>query len=666
MNLRAVYISLILLFCFSFVIAQNTQTSIIELEKQKFLSYQNYSFNKTSSNQNQFDIKFYHIKLEVFPDLKHLQGSVLIKGRSLINSLDHAEFDLYSNMSVDSIVQNGSTLSFQRFSDRISINFPNPINQNEIFEIEIFYQGNPQSSNFNSFNWGDYQGTPRIWTLSEPYGAPSWWPCKDNPADKADSVFIDITVPNNSVAASNGILVGIAPNTNNRHTYYWETRYPMSSYLAFIAASDYMQFNDWYVSTEGDSMPLNYYVYPEFYTDALEDFSITRDMVTAFSSLFGEYPFIKEKYGMASVMGGASMEHQTLTTLNQRHITGNHQGDYVVAHELAHQWFGDAITMKSWQHIWLNEGFATYSEALWQENHYGQQAYHQYMEDMDIGYFEGAIFIEDTLDISTLFNTTVYHKGAWVLHMLRGVLGDSIFFEGLKKYATDPDFYYGNATTEDFQNIYEVISNEDLDWFFKQWIYRPGRPLYRYHWSVIENSSPYTTILTIDQTNLQFLQNNMPYKMPLQIRLTGGSLDQTLTVWDSLSSQQFEFATEQIPTNLDVDPDNWVLKKLEKEETGEFVGIPTKFKLSQNYPNPFNSSTAIIYGVPVPGEIKIEIYNVLGKRVFDKLISERMIAFHRFIWNGKDNHDNDLPSGIYFYRFSQQRNTITRKMILVR
>jgi len=660
-NLRIVYISLFPLFFFSFLIAQDTQTSIIELEKQKFQTYKQYSNTKTNFNQNQFDIKFYHLKLDVFPDSKHLQGSVVIKGQSRVNSLDHVELDLYSNMVVDSIIQNGLPLPYQRINDQLHITFVQPIQQAEMFDIEIFYQGNPQPPGSNSFNWGNYQGTPRIWTLSEPYGAPFWWPCKDSPTDKADSVFIDITAPDNLVSVSNGILVGITSNIDNRHTFHWETRYLISNYLVFIAIADYMEFNDLYNST-----PLKYYVYPELLTYAFEDFSITNDMISVFAPLFGEYPFINEKYGMASVMSGASMEHQTLTTLNQGHISGTHRGDYVIAHELAHQWFGDAITMRSWSHIWLNEGFATYSEALWFEHNKGKKFYHQYMEGMDLGYFEGTVFVEDTTDIPTLFSRTVYRKGAWVLHMLRGVLGDSVFLDGLKKYATDPDFHYGNATTEDFQNICETVSNMDLDWFFEQWIYRHGRPVYRYYWSVQGDSPPYTTILTIDQSNLRSHYNNLPYKMPLQIHLTGGNLDQNFTRWDSLRSQQFEFETDQRPTNLEIDPDNWVLKKLEKAATGEFVGVPTKFRLSQNYPNPFNSSTTIIYGVPFPGEVKIEIYNVLGKQVFGQFISERIVAFHKFNWDGKDNLGNDLPSGIYFYRFSQQNAAVVRKMILVR
>lgn len=666
MNLRAAHIPLLLLVTFSLLKAQDSQPGIIELEKQKFLSHQSHSINKTNSNQNQFDIKSYQIRLDVYPDARHLKGRVLIRGQSTINSLDHVAIDLYSQMVVDSIVQNGMPLTYQRLNAGLHITFLQPIQQGEMFDLEIFYQGNPQPAGSNSFNWGNYQDTPRIWTLSEPYGAPFWWPCNDNPTDKADSVFIDITVPDTLIAVSNGMLTGITINSNNRHTYYWKTRYPISSYLVFITIADYAQFNDWYVSGGVDSMPLNYYVYPELLAYAQEDFGITNEMLGNFALLFGEYPFIKEKYGMASVMAGASMEHQTLTTLNQRHITGTHQGDYIVAHELAHQWFGDAITMRNWSHIWLNEGFATYSEALWFEHYYGKQFYHQYMEGMDLGYFEGTVFVEDTTDISTLFSSTVYRKGAWVLHMLRGVLGDSIFFTGLKRYATDPNFHYGNANTQDVQNIFEAASNRDLDWFFEEWVYRHGRPVYRYYWSVKGDSPPYTTFLTIDQSNSQSSYNTLPYKMPLQIHLTVGNLDQDFMIWDSSWSQQFEFATDQKPTKLEIDPDNWVLKKVEKVPTGEFVGIPTRFKISQNYPNPFNSSTTIIYGMDIPGDVKIEIFNVLGKRVFDESISQRRIAFHKFIWDAKDNHGNDLPSGIYFYRFSRQDYAIIRKMILVK
>lgn len=657
---------LLLLAGFTFLKAQDSPLDLIESEKQSFLEQREYFAPDANSNQSQFDVQFYQINLDVFPGNKYLKGTVLIQGESRANGLERLDIDLYSNMAVDSIMQTDVALSYQVFSDHLEIDLPQPLQQGERFAVKIYYQGNPERIGFGSFNWNSYQGKPRIWTLSEPYGAPTWWPCKDDPADKADSVYMSVTVPEQLVAVSNGILKQITPAPNFRLTYQWETHYPISSYLVFFAAADYSQFDDWYISVNGDSMPLNYFVYPEKLQAAQVDFAITKDMIGAFAALFGEYPFIKEKYGMASVVGGASMEHQTLTTLNQVYITGDHSGDGVVAHELAHQWFGDAITMRKWQHIWLNEGFATYCEALWEEHARGKEAYRLYMNGKDTGYFKGNVFVEDTSSISALFSITVYYKGAWVLHMLRGVLGDSLFFNAFNKYATAPNLIYANALTSNFKSIYESMANQNLDWFFDQWLYRPGRPVFRCQWHVQGSASPYVTVLKVDQFNSQTNLSDMPYKMPLQIRLSGVNWDQLVTIWDSLPSQQFDFITEQPPQKLEVDPGDWVLKKLEIVQSGEFVGIPTEFKLSQNYPNPFNSSTTIIYGMPFPGEVKIEIYNVLGKRVYNNFRSEKLIAFHRFVWDGKDNNGNALPSGIYFYRFSQGENAIARKMILAR
>lgn len=657
---------LFLLTLFAFLKAQDSYLNLIESEKQSFMAQGTFSSYLANSNQSKFDVRFYDINLDVFPGSQYLKGAVVIEGESRANGLDRLDIDLFSNMTVDSIIQDSTAISYQAFSDHIEIDLPQPLQENQHFSMKIYYRGNPQRIGFGSFNWNSYHGTPRIWTLSEPYGAPTWWPCKDNPADKADSVFISITVPEQLVAVSNGVLKQIIPAPNSRHTYYWETRYPISPYLVFFAAADYSQFNGWYISMNGDSMPLNYFVYPEELQAAQEDFSITEEMIGAFGALFGEYPFIKEKYGMASVMGGASMEHQTLTTLNHIYIAGDHSGDGVVAHELAHQWFGDAITMRKWQHIWLNEGFATYSEALWEEYAHGKQAYRQLMNEKDTGYFIGNVFVEDTSDISTLFSLTVYYKGAWTLHMLRGIIGDTLFLKALKQYASSRALKYGNAVTEDFVTICETVANRNLHWFFEQWLYRPGRPVYRYQWEVQGSASRFVTDLKIDQYNSQSNRSNLPYKMPLQIHLSGENWEQSVTVWDSLYSQRFEFITEQRPQKLEVDPEDWVLKKLEEVESGEFVGIPTEFKLSQNYPNPFNSSTTIIFGMPMPGEVKIEIYDVLGKRVYRNLLSENLIAFHRFVWDGKDNRGNALPSGIYFYRFSQGASAIARKMILVR
>lgn len=645
---------------------QKMLENLRELEKARFAARQSLNPVQTSPAQRQFDVQFYRLNLTIRPDLQLLQGSVVIEGVSLASPLSHLEINLFDNMAVEAIRQQGSSLNYQRSGDRLEIQLAAPLQNGEAFSIEIFYRGQPRAAGLRAFNWSYFQGVPRIWTLSEPYGAPAWWPCKDDPADKADSVFLNITVPQNLVVASNGVLAGITPLPGNYHTYSWETRYPISTYLVFLAIADYAEFSDCYVSAAGDSLPLQYYVFPELLELARDDFSVTKEMIAAFAPIFGEYPFIREKYGMASVPAGASMEHQTLTTLNVKFITGTHSGDYAVAHELAHQWFGDCITPRRWPHIWLNEGFATYGVGLWEEYRGGKTAYHQYMNEIDIGSFEGALFVEDTTNLRALFSVTVYQKGAWVLHMLRGVLGDSLFFAALKSYATSPGLAYGNAVTEDFQQICETVSGQDLSWFFEQWVYRVGRPVYEYRWKTQADGAGYKTTLEIFQENLQPQFNTLPYKMPLQIRLAGGGSDTLFTIWDSLPAQEFRFHTDFRPNQLEIDPQRWVLKKLRRIEEGEFTGIPLYFKLSQNFPNPFNGYTTILYGVPRPAFVQIEIFDLLGRKVYTHRTPRVFTGFHSFTWDGKDNSGNPLPGGVYFYRFSDGQAALTRKLLLVR
>ncbi len=646
--------------------SKQSSHQLIESEKEQFAKYIALQQAASGSRQNQFDVHFYRLNLDINPKNRLLQGAVLIEGRSTVAGLELLEIDLLNNMTMDSVLQNEEKLSFERVANRVLIELAHPLQTDEEFSIEIFYQGNPRRFDFGAFVWSSNLGVPRIWTLSEPFGAPAWWPCKDDPADKVDSVFLNITVPDSLVAAANGLLVDVTETDDARKTYSWETRYPISNYLIVLAIANYVEFSDWYVSAASDSMLLQYFVYPEYETEARDDFAITNSMMEAFVSLFGEYPFFKEKYGIASVGSGAAMEHQTLTTLPTRHITGYSSSDFVLAHELGHHWFGDCITMKRWSHIWLNEGFATYCEALWEEHTGGKNAYHRLMNRKDFGAFDGSLFIADSTSFRALFSQTVYQKGAWVLHMLRGVLGDSLFFSALREYANDPALTYGNATTKDFQQVCETVSGQNLEWFFQQWIYQAGRPLYEYHWSTENAGPPFTTTLVINQSNNDSRAKGIPYKMPLEIRFSGANLDTTFTIWDSLPSQTFRFITPRQPNTLEIDPDDWVLKKLREIAVGEFSGIPTEFKLGQNFPNPFNASTVIKFGVPGPGSVHIKIYDTLGQLVYSHQTARLTTGFHEFNWNGKDNTGNDVPSGIYFYRFSDGKNSLVRKMAMIR
>ncbi|MFZ0391694.1 MAG: M1 family metallopeptidase, partial [Calditrichia bacterium] len=528
---------------------------IREFESRHFAARTAFLDKQPTQNQSQYDVRFYDLQLELFPEFELLKGRVTITGQSLITGLTQVELDLYSPMTVDSVLAAGQPLAFTHDGLLLTVTLPAPAALNSLFSFTVVYQGNPETAYLGSWFWDEHQGESIIWSLSEPFGAPGWWPCKDDPADKADSVFMEVILPDSLLTVSNGLLKSEQSLTGGRKSYRWETRYPVSTYLVALTATNFSQFQDWYISTGGDSMPVDFYVYPEHLNAAIEDFNVTVPMMNFFATVFGEYPFLQEKYGLVEFPWGGAMEHQTITSYGSGLITGNHYYDYINVHELAHQWFGDAITMRSWSHIWLNEGFASYAEALWQEHLAGASAYQAYMAQLDPGSFTGSVYVADTTDINALFGQTVYYKGAWVLHMLRGVLGDADFFNALQTYANSPALQYGTAVTEDFRQICETVSGYDLSWFFDQWIYREGRPHYVFNWEVSGNQAPFTTTLTLHQLGGL-------YKMPLQIRLSGAGNNSVFTVWDSLEVQQFQFTTSFEPALLEVDPEQWVLKVL--------------------------------------------------------------------------------------------------------
>jgi aminopeptidase N len=658
------YISIILflILATATLFAQQIESrrELREAEKSRF-SFENAAFiNTPTPNQRLFDVTYYVLDLDLYPDQFLLEGAVTIEGKSLTGNLNHIEIDFYHTLTVDSILQDGSQIPVDHRNNIIYISLNELLSSNESFTVTIYYHGDPEEGSHQSFGWSTHGSisTPIIWTLSEPYGSPVWWPCKDDPNDKADSVYIKVTVPSDLIVASNGLLTGVTQTPDGR-TYHWKTNYPISTYLVSLAISNYEQFSDWYSYSDFDSMEVAYYVYPEHLNAAKEDFSITVEMLEFYASVFGEYPFIDEKYGMAIFPWNGGMEHQTITSYGFGLVWGTHRYDFINAHELAHQWFGDCITMRHWSHIWLNEGFASYAEALWFEHTNGKNAYHTYVNRWDQIPLNSPLFVTDSLSGSALFSRTVYDKGGWVLHMLRGVLGDSMFFESLRAYSADPDLAYNTAVTEAFQRVCEEVSGIKLDKFFQQWVYGGGRPDYRARWSVT-GDGPWETTLEITQVNTNL------FKMPLRVVLSGPSFEKIYTVTDSLEIQRFHFVTDEKPDQLDIDPDNWVMKNLSISYVeGDLNEPPVKFTVSQNYPNPFNPETYIDVLLPRDGAVTIEVYNVLGEKVYEES-SNQSAGYRTLVWRGVTNLGTSVSTGMYLYRIIFGSDVITKRMILLR
>jgi aminopeptidase N len=490
-------------------------------------------------------------------------------------------------------------------------------------------------------------------TLCTPFLAHTWWPCVDGPADKLDSVHLWITIPDTSYdghplyAASNGELVDIESRREGWVTFEWHENYPVVPYYVSVSITNYAIFTHFY-HHDSDSMPVPYYVFPEDSASASETFEETVDMIEFFAGIFGEYPFIEEKYSMAEIGFYGAIENQTKSIMG-----GVSPGWYmIVVHELAHMWFGDMISPTSWHHCWVNEGFASYSEALWWEYLYGHEAYHNYMEGLQY-WSGGTIYLENVSDPFSVFLSICYDKGAWVLHMLRGVLGDSVFFDALRAYATDPELMYGNSSTEHVQDVFEAVAGMELDLFFDQWIYDEYFPWYYYWWTYgeRENRNTYEVLVTIEQIQGQMGRRPV-FVMPIDLVFHLPDRDTTVTVWsdDTLETYLFEF--DQRPSDLELDPEEWILRyatEIDVEETERPSIQENRPMALRCAPNPFSGVARIECILPKAQHLILRLYDSSGRGVaqFDRGFREA----------GNHHISLDLtgfPVGVYFIEANRQ------------
>jgi hypothetical protein len=301
-----------------------------------------------------------------------------------------------------------------------------------------------------------------------------------------------------------------------------------------------------------------------------------------FGDLFGLYPFLDEKYGIYQFGFGGGMEHQTMT--GQGSFT-----ETLTAHELAHQWWGDMITCGTWQDIWLNEGFATYSEALWLESEPGgggTDALHAHMEIRRPSDVNGSVYVPaaDAGNFNRIFSSNFsYRKGAWVLHQLRHVVGDQNFFDILAAYRAA--YEHGSAITEDLRQVAEGVYGSDLTWFFDEWVYDIGAPAYASAWRGHEIGGTNYVELYISQ----FQTSSYPiFTMPLDVVMTTTGGDMTHVVWNDAEEEHFLFAVPGEVLSLDLDPDDWTLHT--GNVTTAFVQGPPKLVLTA--PEPGGSVTS--------------------------------------------------------------------------
>ncbi|MCF7826831.1 MAG: T9SS type A sorting domain-containing protein, partial [Candidatus Marinimicrobia bacterium] len=607
-----------------------------------------------------YDVHYYNIELDINIDTEIVYGTVEVHLLSEVDNLENIQLDFVSGMTVDAVTLNGAT--FNHFSDLLSITLDGSYDTDEALVVGIEYHGHPEQTGFQAFAFGHQNGNPSlppmISTLSEPYGARSWWPCKDVPSDKADSVRISLTTDSAYDAVSNGLLVSETQNLDGTKTTVWENKYPIAPYLVFLSISDYTTWTDIYHFADGDSMPLEYWMYPtSATTDMIDRWNRTSNMIEIFSGFYGEYPFADEKYGMNEFEWGGAMEHQTCSSMGS-------YGENTIAHELAHQWWGDLVTCSNFHHIWINEGFATYSEALYWGAVNGEDAYHAHMASK-MNSVNSTVYRPDTSSVGAIFSTSmVYQKGAWVLHMLRHVVGDDIFFESLAAYRDE--YQFRTASTEDFQAVVEEVWGQDLEWFFDQWIYGIGIPSYRWWWSAGEEDEFGNSQVRVHIDQMQS-SSHPTYKMPIDLSFTDGANVYTTVIWDSLRVQEFDLVLDFVPTSLTFDEENWILKSANQVAAIDGGISPESFKLHSAYPNPFNGEVTIPYTTGAFFSGTLKIYDLRGSEVYSRALSHQNQAEYEVHWNGRNQQGISLGSGIYILQISSNgHGTLSQKISILK
>ena len=610
-----------------------------------------------NQNQEKIDIKFYELNLDIDFNSSRIHGSVTVNG--VIGNIypDFIELDLYDNMTVDSILQNNIPILYLHENDMLKIPISDiTLNDENLFSLTIFYQGTPDHCGAGGFKFDEHQNIGHVWTLSEAYCARSWWPCKDDPSDKADSVNIIVSVPIEPayIVASNGLLSSTTIN-NNKKTYFWKERYPITTYLVSLAIYPYTKWVDQYVSPiSSDTMLIEHYVFPDRYEASYPNYSLTKDMLSFFSELFGEYPFISEKYGHADFTWGGGMEHQTLSSM------GSFSQNLMV-HELGHSWWGNLITCKTFNDIWLNEGFARYCQALWAEHMYGREAYFDFMNNHAY-YGAGTIYVENPSSNSQIFSAGLsYNKASWVLHMLRHKVGETMFFDILKSYASNDSLSYNAASTSDFQKVCEDISGLDFEQFFQQWIYGEKYPKYELSWWH-EGNGIYN--VKIDQ-----VQSYNFFSMPIDLKFSGSAgpmlVDTTIVIENNNFSQLYEFSGFNfLVENVMLDPENWILKEATYSVNEIDNILPDRVEVEKAFPNPFNSKVKLSFYInPQFGDthVNVNIFDLRGKIVESLIDNEFIPGYHTTFWNA-----NGKSSGVYFIQLATDNYIDSQKILFLK
>jgi aminopeptidase N len=602
-----------------------------------------------------YDIVHYDFDLQIERNTRDIVGNVTISAKAVKDNFDSFEFQLHDNYKIDSMVLGGQKIVLMSSgkNQRMAF-FATPIPKNQLFKVKIYYRGKaPLSTN----NWGNgivqkkdsKYGAEVIYSLSVPYHALEWFPCKQVLSDLVDSVSMKITTDIDNTVISNGLLTSDLTLPNNKHAVTWKTHYPINFYLISFAVGKYIPYH-FDVSLPGKStkMPVMNYLYNQAsLTKQKPTLDLLGGFLTNYSNLFGLYPFHEEKFGTVVVPLSGGMEHQTIVNL------ATDYDKFLAAHEMAHQWWGDNVNAKSYHDVWLNEGWATYCEYLTAEKLFPSEARGilDNFHSSAVGQIEGRTYIADTTDFSTIYNyANVYMKGAAIIHTLRYEIGnDSLFFRALNIYQTT--FAHKSVEVADMKALLEKETGKDLTLYFNQWYYGFGYPKFTITWFNNNNKLIIKSLQSTSSAKTPLFKTNVDYLIKRD-----NKVDTIITLYQSKNEQTYLIEGLTNVKSISLDPNNVIVNKVNSiKQDANLIAIKNMIpeNLIQVYPIPARDMITI--ETQLNETWTLELYNEKGSLVHKSYGSDHV----------KSIPVHDFPQGAYFIKISTENTKAWSRAITI-
>ncbi|MEZ4387528.1 MAG: M1 family aminopeptidase [Candidatus Krumholzibacteriia bacterium] len=595
------------------------------------------------------DVLDYDLALE-FTQLPPLPGEVageMVVRLALLDPPPAAvRLDLVDQLTVSRVLRDGAPVPYTHADDSLLVPLTAPT-AGEVLDLTVTYSGRPPR---HGPLWAGLlarqhgQAQPSVGNVSQPFSSHSWFPCKDHPADRA-TLSLSVTAPDTLTVVATGRLLGTEAVAGDRRAWRWRTEHPVATYLVGVAVSD---FASWFEDCDG--VPLEFHVFAEHREDVAPALAPTCAMLTWLGDLVGPYPFADEKYAQAEFVWGGAMENQTVTTLGTASILlPTRSAQLVVVHELSHHWFGDNLTPRRWRDIWLNEGFARFAEVLWLEHAEGPAAAAEYLDRLR----PADLFVGDGLlgDPDPILDILVYDKGAWVLHMLRGYLGDDAFFAALREYAGE-----GGLTDRDhFTDVWSRSSGRDVGAFLAPWLDTEVVPDLAVRW---RDRGGQRRLVEVVQE-----QAGAVFRLAVPLRVHAGAEVRSVTVGLEGEVGGVDVWTAAPIDSVEIDPDAVLLRRTTTTAAPRLLA-------AQPRPNPAREQVALAFWLAADDRVTARVFDLRGRLVRTADLGLQPATDEAtpnvWTWDGRDRDGRPAAAGVYWLELRTVDDRSVRKVTLLR